>query len=52
MKFLRFRGSFRKWWGTLFWGVLITRILLFRVIYEGPLISDTPRVSGNLGFRA
>ena len=26
--------------GTLFWGVLIIRILLFRVLYEGPLFSQ------------
>ena len=34
------RLSFRKIRGTLF-GVLIIRILLFRVLYEGPLFSKT-----------
>ena len=28
--------------GDLIWGVLITRILLFRVPYQGPLFSETP----------
>ena len=34
-------GSFRKL-GVLYWGVLIVRILLFRVLYEGSLFSETP----------
>ena len=33
--------EFPKTRGTLF-GVLIIRILLFRVLYEGPLFSETP----------
>ena len=28
--------------GYLFWGVLIIRILLFRVLYYGPLFSEAP----------
>ena len=32
-------GSFRQW-GVLYFGVLIVRILLFRVLYQGPLFSD------------
>ena len=35
-------GSFRKLWVPYF-GVLIIRILLFRVLYWGPLFSETPR---------
>ena len=34
-------GSFRTLGGTLF-GVLTIRILLFRVLYWGPLFSETP----------
>ena len=34
--------EFPKIRGTLF-GVLITRILLFRVLYLGPLFSETPK---------
>ena len=34
-------GSFRKL-GVPFWGVLIIRILLFRVLYWCPLFSETP----------
>ena len=34
-------GSFRKLGGPYF-GVLIIRILLFRVLYSGPLFSETP----------
>ena len=33
--------EFPKIWGTLF-GILIARILLFRVLYKGPLFSETP----------
>ena len=35
-------GSFRKLGGSLFWGALLIRILLFRVLYQSPLFSDTP----------
>ena len=38
---LNLYGSFRKLGGTLF-GVLIIRILLLRVLYWGPLFSETP----------
>ena len=39
---LRF-GTFRKWGGGVpYLGVLIIRILLFRVPYYGPLFSETP----------
>ena len=34
-------GSFRKL-GVPYFGVLIIRILLFRVLYSGPLFSETP----------
>ena len=34
-------GSFRKL-GIPSFGVCITRILLFRVLYQGPLFSETP----------
>ena len=34
-------GSFRKL-GVPYFGVLIIRILLFRVLYWGPLFSETP----------
>ena len=34
-------GSFRKL-GVPYFGVLIIRILIFRVLYEGPLFSETP----------
>ena len=34
-------GSFRKL-GVPYFGVLIIRILLFRVLYQGPLFSETP----------
>ena len=34
-------GSFRKL-GIPYFGVIITRILLFRVLYWGPLFSETP----------
>ena len=34
-------GSFRKL-GVPYFGILIIRILLFRVLYEGPLFSETP----------
>ena len=34
-------GSFRKL-GVPYLGVLIIRILLFRVLYSGPLFSETP----------
>ena len=34
-------GSFRKVGGTLS-GVLVIRILVFRVLYYGPLFSETP----------
>ena len=34
-------GSFRKL-GVPHFGVLIIRILLFRVLYQGPLFSETP----------
>ena len=34
-------GSFRKF-GLPYFGVLIIRILLFRVLYYGPLFSETP----------
>ena len=32
---------FRKF-GVPYFGVLIIRILLFRVLYQGPLFSETP----------
>ena len=35
-------GSFGKL-GVPYFGVLIIRILLFRVLYKGPLFSETPR---------
>ena len=35
-------GSFRVL-VPYFWGVLIRRILLFSVLYWGPLFSETPR---------
>ena len=40
---LRSCGSFRNF-GVPYFGVLITRTLLFRVLYdyEGPLFSETP----------
>ena len=43
-------GDFPKVRGTLFWGALIIRILPLRVLYEGPLFSETPicRMSGKL----
>ena len=34
-------GSFRKF-GVPYFGVLIIRILGFRVLYEGPVLSETP----------
>ena len=34
-------GSFRTQ-GVPYFGVLIVRILLFRVLYQGPLFSETP----------
>ena len=34
-------GSFRKL-GVPYFGVLMIRILLFRVLYWGPLFSETP----------
>ena len=34
-------GSFRKF-GVPYFGVLIIRILLFRVVYQVPLFSETP----------
>ena len=34
-------GSFRKL-GVPYFGVLIIRILLFGVLYQGPLVSETP----------
>ena len=34
-------GGFRKL-GVLYFGVLIIRILLFRVLHWGPLFSETP----------
>ena len=34
-------GGFRKW-GVPYFGVLIVRILLFRVLHQGPLFSETP----------
>ena len=37
-------GSFRKY-GVPYFGVLIIRILLFRVLYQGPLFSETPKSS-------
>ena len=30
--------------GYLIWGVLLRRILLFRVLYWGPLFSETPKL--------
>ena len=44
--------------GYLILGVLVTRILLFRVLYLGPLFSETPifsyevRIRSKLGIRA
>ena len=35
-------------WGDLIFGVLIVRILLLRVLYHGPLFSETPRWAGNI----
>ena len=35
-------GSFRKL-GVPYFGVLIIRILLFGVLYMGPLFSETPK---------
>ena len=40
IKGLGFRASENE--GYLLWGVLIIRILLFRVLYWGPLFSETP----------
>ena len=37
-------GSFRKL-GVPYLGVLIIRILLFRVLYESPLFSETPKLT-------
>ena len=34
-------GVFRKL-EVPYFGILIVRILLFRVLYEGPLFSETP----------
>ena len=34
--------AFPKIRGTVFWGVLTTRILVFRVLSLGPLLSETP----------
>ena len=50
--FLR-TGTFRKL-GVPYFGVLVTGILLFRVLYWGPLFSETPKccrawVAGGLG---
>ena len=39
-------GSFRKL-GAPYFGVLIIRILLFRVLYLGPLFSETPMLKTN-----
>ena len=36
--------------GVPYFGVLIIRILLFRVLYQGPIFSETPVFSS--GFRA
>ena len=41
---VRTNGSFRKL-GVPYFGVLIIRILLFRVLYRGPLFSETPKSS-------
>ena len=35
------RGSFRRL-GVPYFGFLMRRILLFRVLYYGPLLSETP----------
>ena len=32
-----------------YFGVLIIRILLFRVLYQGPLFSETPIYTTNIG---
>ena len=37
----RSRRQFPKIWGTVFWGPY-NRILLCRVLYLGPLFSETP----------
>ena len=38
-------GTFRKL-GCLFWGVLIIRILLFMVLYQGPpIFGKTPHIN-------
>ena len=43
-------GSFRKV-GVPYYGVLKIRILLFRVLYQGPLFSETPiRLPASLGL--
>ena len=34
--------EFPKIRGTLFWGPIIIRVLLFRVLCRGPLFSETP----------
>ena len=34
--------SFRKL-GVPYFGILVIRILLFRVLYSGPLLSETPK---------
>ena len=47
-----FYGGFRKF-GVPYFGVLIIRILLYRVLYMGPLFSETPlllRAGGMRGF--
>ena len=44
-------GAFPNIRGTLF-GVLITRILLFRVLYSGPLFSETTIKNYRVWFRA
>ena len=39
-------------WGVPYFGVLIIRILLFRVPYDCPLFSETPKCHDRLlGFR-